>query len=222
MTDPTPTPVPTPPVPTPPVPAPPVPDAQPSVWEDPAAAKAEIERLRKENGAARTNAKAQAAEEARKELAAELAKILNLNAPETDPAKLADSLTEATKAQAEAKRAQVELAVFRNAGRAGGDPDALLDSTSFLKTLDGIDSHDAAAVEAAIKEAVSTNPRLGAAGGIRVPAPNPAQGTSGAGPVGATQLSRQDVERLAADGKHTEIEKARVEGRLDKLLGIKT
>ena len=32
-------------------------DTKPNVWEDPEAAKAEIERLRKENGASRTNAK---------------------------------------------------------------------------------------------------------------------------------------------------------------------
>ncbi len=149
-------------------------------WEDPKAAQAEIERLRRENGAARTNAKAQAAEEARKELAQTIGKALGLVEDEPiDPAKLTESLTTA---QAEAKNARVELAIFRAAGAAGGDPAALLDSQSFLKSLADIDPSDSAAVQAAIEKAVADNPRLGAAPGEpRQPAPNPAQGTSGSG-----------------------------------------
>jgi hypothetical protein len=34
------------------------------------------------------------------------------------------------------------------------------------------------------------------------------------------QLSREDVQRLAQQGKHDEIEKARVEGRLARILGV--
>jgi hypothetical protein len=60
---------------TPPAPAAPAEPAKPAEppaasanpWDDPKAAQAEIERLRRENGAARTNAKAQAAEDAKKE-----------------------------------------------------------------------------------------------------------------------------------------------------------
>jgi hypothetical protein len=86
----------------------------------PGAAKAEIERLRRENGSARTNAKAQAAEDAKKELAQTIGKALGLVEDEPiDPAKLTESLTTA---QADAKQAQVALAVFQNAGTAGGDP----------------------------------------------------------------------------------------------------
>lgn len=150
-------------------------------WEDPKAAEAEIERLRKENAKDRTNAKAQAAEEARKELAQSLNKILNPDATEPiDPAKLTESLTAA---QRDAKQARVELAVFRNAGTVG-DPIALLDSTSFLRSLDGIDPTDEAAVQAAIASAVDANPRLGAATEPRTPAPNPAQGSSASGAPG--------------------------------------
>lgn len=191
----------TPPVPTPPATLPaanPTPEASP--WENPEAAKAEIERLRKENGAARTNAKAQAAEDARKELAAEFAKILNPEAPESDPAKLTESLTQS---QADAKQARVELAVFRNASTAGGDPAALLDSTSFLKSLDAIDPSDSAAVQAAIAKAVEANTRLGAAPAaapeVRTPAPNPAQGASA---TGAPSLASQIAEATAA-GNHS-------------------
>lgn len=154
-------------------------------WDDPTAAKAEIERLRRENAKDRTNAKAQAAEDARKDLAQTIGKALGIveDGAETDPAKLTESLTAS---QAEAKQARVELAVFRNAHPAGsdpiGDPIALLDSKSFLKSLAAIDPADSAAVTEAIKAAVEANPRLGAApGDPKAPAPNPAQGASASG-----------------------------------------
>lgn len=183
----------TPPVPTPPV-TPAAPEAVASPWADPAAAEAEIKRLRAENGAARTNAKAQAAEEARKELAASIGKLLDPEATEpTDPAALAEQVTTS---QAEAKQARVELAVFRNAASAGGDPAALLDSSSFLKSLDAIDPSDSAAITAAIQSAVAANARLGAAPGDPVtPAPNPAQG---AGAGGAPGLDAQIADATKA------------------------
>lgn len=154
-------------------------EPQANPWEDPKAAQAEIERLRRENGAARTNAKAQAAEEAKKELAQTIGKALGFVEDEPiDPAKLTESLTVA---QQEAKQAQVALAVYQNAGTVG-DPVALLDSTTFLKSVAGIDPSDTAAVQAAIAAAVAANPRLSAApADPRTPAPNPAQGTSAAG-----------------------------------------
>lgn len=174
---------------TPPAPAaqadpkPAEPTAQANPWDDPAAAKAEIEKLRRENGSARTNAKAQAAEDAKKELAQTIGKALGLVEDEAiDPAKLTESLTTA---QAEAKHAQVALAVYQNAGPAGGDPVALLDSTTFLKSVAGVDPADTAAVAAAIKAAVEANPRLGAAPtDPRPPAPNPAQGAAAGGAPG--------------------------------------
>lgn len=167
-----------------------------SPWDDPTAAKAEIEKLRKENGAARTNAKAQAAEEARTELLATLNKALGKAEPETDPAKFAENLAAA---QAETKQARVELAVFRAASAAGGDPAALLDSSSFLKSLDAVDPSDTAAITAAIQSAVAANPRLGAApAGPTPPAPNPAQG---AGANGAPGLEAQIAEATKA-GNH--------------------
>jgi hypothetical protein len=151
------------------------------VWDDPDAAKAEIERLRRENAKDRTDAKARAAEEARTDLAQTIGKALGLVADDTpvDPAALTEQLTTT---QAEAKQARVELAVFRNAASAGGDPAALLDSASFLKSLDAIDPNDTSAVAEVIKKAVEANPRLGAAPSEpRPPAPNPAQGASAGG-----------------------------------------
>lgn len=195
----------------PPKAADPAPTANP--WDDPKAAQAEIERLRKENGASRTNAKAQAAEDARKELAQTIGKALGLVEDEPiDPAKLTESLTAA---QADARRAQVELAVFRSATAANGDPAALLDSSSFLASLDGIDPTDTAAVTAAIEAAVAANPRLGAATDPRLPAPNPAQGTSGGGPASVAQLTEADLKSMTPE----QIVTAQNEGRLNTLLG---
>lgn len=177
----------TPPAATPPAPAapadpakadPPKPDDT-KPWDDPKAAEAEIKRLRTENGAARTNAKQTAADEARNELAQSIGKALGLVKDEPlDPAKLTEELTTS---QADAKQARVELAVFRNAGTVG-DPLALLDSTTFLKSVANIDPNDSDAITAAIASAVEANPRLGAAPtDPRTPAPNPAQGAGGGG-----------------------------------------
>lgn len=181
----------TPPAATPPVTGPP----NPSPWDDPAAAKAEIERLRKENGAARTTAKQQAADEARNELAQSIGKALGIvKDEEIDPAKLTQELTAS---QTAAQQARVELAVFRAAGAVNGDPAALLDSTSFLKSLEGVDPNDATAISAAITSAVTANPRLGAVTDPRTPAPNPAQG---AGAAGAPSLDSQiDAANKAGD-----------------------
>lgn len=153
-----------------------------AVWEDPESAKAEIERLRKENGAARTNAKAQAAEEARNELAQTIGKALGLVEGEpVDPAKLTEQLTAE---QSNARQARLELAVFRNAGD-DADASALLDSRTFLEKVAAIDPNDSQAIKAAITEAVEANPRLGKAPVAPVGMkPNPAQGRSASPPLG--------------------------------------
>jgi hypothetical protein len=196
----------------PPKAADPAPAANP--WENPDAAKAEIERLRKENGAARTNAKAAAAEEARKELAQQIGKALGFVKDEpVDPAKLTEQLT-AT--QAQAKQAALELAVFKSTTDATVAA-ALLDSRSFLAKVADLDPTDTAAIAAAVGEAVTQNPALGK----RAPAPNPAQGAGANGPASVAQLTQADVDRLARENKYAEIDKAREDGRLNDLLGIK-
>lgn len=147
--------------------------------DDPAELHAMIRDLRKENASRRAKSST-AAEEARKEVAQTIGKALGLVEDEQiDPARLTESLTAA---QTQAKQAQVALAVYQNASTAGGDPVALLDSTTFLKSVEGVDPADTAAVAAAIAAAVAANPRLGAApGDPRIPAPNPAQGSSAGG-----------------------------------------
>jgi hypothetical protein len=152
-----------------------------SLPDDPESLRAEIARLRRENGAARTNAKAQAADEARTEFAQQIGKILGLVKDEpVDPAALTEQLT-AT--QAQARQAQVELAVFRAAAGTPADPAALLDSRSFLAKVADIDPSDGDAIKQAISEVIESNPRLGKATtpGMK---PNPAQGRSASPPLG--------------------------------------
>lgn len=200
---------------TPEPPKPTEPKKPESPWDDPTAAKAEIERLRRENASSRTNAKASAADEARKELAQTIGKALGLVTDEpVDPAELTKQLT-AT--QAQAQQAALELAIFRAAPDASA-ANALLDSRSFLAKIADLDPTNADAITAAVGEAVQNTPALGK----RTPAPNPAQGSSGSGPSSASQMTEQDVQRLTREGKPEEIVKAKQEGRLNDYLGIKS
>jgi hypothetical protein len=135
------------------------PDAAPDPWADPATAKAEIEKLRKENASARVNAKATAAEEARAQLTQEFGKILGLvkdDAPVTTDA-LTQKLTEAQTSAAQTAR---EFAVYKAATAAKADPQALLDSVAFREKVAAIDPTDTAALAAAISEATTSNPRF--------------------------------------------------------------
>jgi hypothetical protein len=145
-----------------------------------------ISDARSEAGKARTTAKQNAAEEAKKELAQTVAKALGIVEDETpDPAQLTAQVAEQTAA---ARQAQVELAIYRNADAASGDPGALLDSRNFLTAIKDVDPSDSAAIQAAITAAVTANPRLGrtepVAPGMK---PNPAQGRSASPPLGLAE-----------------------------------
>lgn len=174
---------------TPPAPvAPPAPDA-PSETPEQAIARLELD-LKKANievTKSRVNARATAAEEARTELAQQVGKALGIIPEDViDPAKLT---AQVAASGAEARRAQVELAVYRAAEAAGGDPSALLDSRAFLDALANADPNDAPAITAAIATAVEANPRLARPQTPTIPPapgmrPNPAQGSSAAPPLG--------------------------------------
>lgn len=129
-------------------------------WDDPAAARAEIERLRRENASERVNAKNTAAE-------AERQRILKLLSPEAESptveslsAQIQEKDQTLTQAQADAAAAKLELAVYKNAAAAKADPAALLDSNSFRAAVADIDPTDTDAILAAITAATTTNPRL--------------------------------------------------------------
>jgi hypothetical protein len=63
---------------------------------------------------------------------------------------------------------------------------------------------------------------LGKSPETRVPAPNPAQGSSGHGTPAPQQLTQSDVQRMYAAKDYDGIDKARSEGRLNTVLGIQS
>lgn len=144
-------------------------DGQPGTGQqggqDPAATiarlEAELAEARKEAGKTRTTAKQRAADEARAELAQQIGKALGIVDDDTapDPDQLAQQLAAE---QAKARQTAVELAVYRTAREAGGDPDALLDSRAFADAVAELDPSDLDGIRTAVKAAVEANPRLAA------------------------------------------------------------
>lgn len=169
-------------------------DAEASPWDDPAKAKSEIERLRRENASARTTAKQTAADEARTALVQDLGKALGL-VKDGDSAPTPEQLTEqATAARDEARVARVELAVYQRAAAHQGDPAALLDSRAFLAKVADLDptaDDFGATVDAAITAAIDTNPKLKAA-------PVQASGPSSVDHAGGTGEGAVTKEQFAA------------------------
>ena len=92
--------------------------------------------------------------------AAKLAKLED--AQKTETQRLTDNLSAVTgerdKTAAELAAARLELAIVRHAGAA--DPAKLLDSRSFLASVQGIDPNNTKALTAAITEHLKSNPHL--------------------------------------------------------------
>lgn len=126
-------------------------------WADPDKAKAEIERLRKENASTRVNAKKQAAADAEQDIINRIGKTLGLIEDE-------DTKVDVDQLESKLHGSQIENAVYRAAAsKQNLDVNALLDSRSFLasvKELDPTDKDFAGQVSAAIDQAVTDNPRL--------------------------------------------------------------
>lgn len=139
------------------------------------------------------------------------------------PEELAQQLVEEqtrTKASDDrARQTQVELAVYKTAGKHGGDPDALLDSRQFANAIAKLDpaaTDFADQVGAAVKTAVDGNAKLAAKAPKPKQEPTPAGGApmDGAG-NGKRQLGAADVARMTPK----QITQAVQEGRLNAYLG---
>lgn len=174
----TPAPAPAPPVTPAPVDPPKGPDGQPF---DPDRAQRALESAR---AGEKTAKDAQKASDGR--LAAVL-KALGLDGDgKPDPKDLERQVTETTAA---ARNVAIENLVLRNAGKAGANGDALLDSNAFLKSLTDIDPAAADApdkVAAAITAALTANPMLKAITNQLVTGPTASTAlTGGGGPAGA-------------------------------------
>lgn len=188
------------PTPTPVAPEAPKPDAGQSIDALPDWAQQEIKNLRKENGASRTNAKQQAAEAAKQETLQSVAKALGLLPDDgpVDPEKLTQDLTTS---RDEARQAKVELAVFKAAGTAGADPDALLDSRSFANKIGALDpaaDDFPAKVSAAITDAITANPKFKTAAQAAGRSGTEMAGGTGESSVTAEQFKAMDYNAKAA------------------------
>jgi hypothetical protein len=128
---------------------------------DPERAKRAIESARESERKAKAEAKAE------KDRVAAILKAAGLapDGKEDPEAMLKAAAAERDQAKATARQQAIELAVYKSAGKAGADPDALLDSRGFLGQLEGLDT-DAKnfgdKVVDAIKKAVTSNPKLAA------------------------------------------------------------
>jgi hypothetical protein len=115
-----------------------------------------------------------------------------------DPAEqLKEAAAKADAAEKRARDTAVELAVYKSAGKAGADPDALLDSRGFLTAVADLDP-DAAdfgdKVTTAIKAAVKNNSKL-AADGAKGPGK---QGADHSGNGGQKPKPKNLTEAIAA------------------------
>lgn len=127
-----------------------------------------IKDARADAGKARTTAKAEAAEEASKKILSDVLTALGVKGNKTPTleevqAELEKLRNENGSKDGDLNQTKVELAVYRIASKAGGDPDALLDSRTFLaevKDLDPSAKDFSDKVTAAIKTAVKDNPKL--------------------------------------------------------------
>jgi hypothetical protein len=236
-----PAPAPTPPEPAAPAtpPAPPAPATEPPAEPKAKAPKFEgdfdptrfeklVENLRSDVEAQKqkTTAAEQKAQQDQADLMKKVAAAFGLDTGEEKPPtpeeltqKLADEQSRTKEFEDAARQTQVELAVYKSAGKHGGDPDALLDSRGFAQAIAKLDPSSpefAASVEKAVKEAVEANPKLAA---VKPAEPKPAVPAGGAPMDGAPgskkQLGAEDVKRMTPE----QITKAVSEGRLTSYLG---
>ncbi|MFD3638211.1 hypothetical protein [Streptomyces griseus] len=196
---------------------------------DPARFEKLVENLRGDVAAERAKREAleQKAKDDQDTLMKRVAKAFGLETDEAKPPtpeELAKQLDEARgetkESRAQARQTQVELAVYKTAGKHGGDPDALLDSRNFANAISKLDPTAAdfdEQVGKAVKTAVDSNKKLAAkAPEPKEPEPTPAGGAPMDGAGGSKkQLGEADVARMTPK----QINQAMTEGRLDRYLG---
>lgn len=200
----------------PPATPPAAPPAAGSSWDGkveslPADVQKLIGDLRKEAGDHRVSAK-NATKEAETKIQGIL-KALGLREDGTeDPAKAAQAAAaERDTARSEALKARRELAIFKSAATHSADPSRLLDSTSFLASIDGLDpATDGEKIDAAIKAAVESNPYLKATRAV---------GASGIEQTGGSGVQGQITEEQLKGMSPEQIVEAQEKGLLKSLLG---
>ena len=99
-----------------------------------------------------------------------LAKAFGLELKDDEPPNPEELQQQIQQSQDDARTARVELAAYRSASRHGADPDALLDSRTFLAKVDGLDpgaDDFDEQLDAAVTASLEANPRLKATPGGR-------------------------------------------------------
>lgn len=185
------------------------PEAAQSIDQLPDWAQKLIKDTRGEAASYRT--KANSAEQASQATLDKIAQALGLKADDKpDPEALTKQLTTA---QEQAKQHVIDLAVYRNAATAQANPDALLDSASFLakvRALDPTAEDFTTQVNDAIKAAVTNNPNLKTA---RAAGSSGIEQTGGSGEQG--QITEAQLARMTPE----QIVEAQQKGLLKNLLG---
>ena len=153
-----------------------------------AALEKALAEARAEAGKTRVNAKATAAEQATQETLSKVLGALGLAPDGTKKVSIDDVTTELSKAQADAKAAQRNLAVYLHAGEA--DPARLLKFTDFLDAVNGLDPSDVEGIKKAVTDTVAANPWLKATQVV------PRSGTELAGGTGETGITQQQFDRM--------------------------
>jgi hypothetical protein len=185
---------------------PPAPNTEPSKTEPATgdglgdAGKRALDALRAENKELAKQLKEIAGRDPLKDLLAKLGGTPS--EPGTDPAKaLQDRIDAMERKAAEAETRAMRLEVAQAKGLNAAQAKRLQGTTREELERDADD----------LLAAFPTPPA--ADGKPRTPAPDRSQGARGGTTPG--MLTRSDIQRLAKEGKHAEIEKARVEGRID-------
>lgn len=131
--------------------------------DDPKLRKARDEAYQNRVKARDAEKAAATAREELEQLRGSLAKLFGNDSGDSSEEEAPDveSLTKrATEAQQEAAQAQRQLAVYKAAGKAGGDPSRLLNTVSFIRALDDLDPTDEDAIASAVTDAVKADPTL--------------------------------------------------------------
>jgi hypothetical protein len=144
-----------------------------------------------------------------------------LESQKTAEQKAQDALAAAEKRAESLIQRSVSAEIKALAADGFADPaDAAVFLGDLTKYASG-DDVDTASIKADLADLLARKPHLGKSPENRTPAPNPAQGTSAGGSPTPSQLTETDVQRMYAAKDYDGIEKARQEGRLNTVLGIK-
>jgi len=151
-----------------------------------------------------------------------LAAATKPKAPEGEPVDMEELRKQIqTEARAEVLRDRaLDKIEAKAAGRFKDPEDALLRLGRNVDDFIDGGSIDLEAIEDALVDLLEKRPDFGVTQGE----PKRFKGTGDGGPkgnAGKPQLTEADLNRLESEGKYAEIDKARVEGRLNVLLGIK-